>query len=192
MPDSEARRPARPTPASTRRELERLERDLDPATPTQADAHLERYRSFAWLMDESIKLPIVPFRIGLDAVIGLIPGAGDLVLGTMGTYALFVAWRLGAPGPVLARMLGNLGIDTLVGAIPFVGDLFDAGFKANTRNRRVLEAWLAEPRRTTARSTWIFVVAFALLLLMVGLSLWLAWTIVSLLLTWLRTGSFPA
>jgi len=99
MTDSDAPRPARQTPASTRRELERLERDLDPTTPTQAEAHLERYRNFAWLMDESIKLPIVPFRIGLDSIVGLIPGAGDLVLGTMGTYALFVAWRLGAPAP---------------------------------------------------------------------------------------------
>ena len=192
MSDSNAPRPARPTPASTRRELERLERDLDPTTPTKAEAHLARYRNFAWLMDESIKLPLVPFRIGLDAIVGLIPGAGDVVLGTMGTYALFVAWRLGAPGPVLARMLGNLGIDTLFGAIPFVGDIFDAGFKANTRNRRVLEAWLTEPRRTTTRSKWIFAVAFVALLLMVGLSLWLAWTILSLLFTWLRTGSGPA
>jgi hypothetical protein len=192
MPDSEARRPARPTPASTRRELEKLERDLDPTTPTRMEAHLERYRRFAWLMDESIKLPVVPFRIGLDSIVGLIPGVGDLVLGTMGTYALFVAWRLGAPGPVLARMLGNLGIDTLFGSIPLIGDLFDAGFKANTRNRRVLEAWLAEPRRTAARSRWIFVVALVALVLLVGASLWLAWTILSLLLTWLRTGSGPA
>jgi hypothetical protein len=188
MSESEAPRRARSTPASTRRELERLERDLDPTTPTAAEAHLERYRGFAWLMDESIKLPVVPFRIGLDSIVGLIPGAGDLLLGTMGTYALFVAWRLGAPGPVLARMLGNLGIDTLVGSIPIIGDLFDAAFKANTRNRKVLEAWLAEPQRTTARSRWIFVVAFVLLLVMVGLSLWLAWIIFSALFTWLRTG----
>ena len=189
MTDSDAPRPARQTPASTRRELERLERDLDPTTPTQAEAHLERYRNFAWLMDESIKLPIVPFRIGLDSIFGLIPGVGDLVLGTMGTYALYVAWRLGAPGLVLGRMLGNLAIDTLVGSIPLVGDVFDAGFKANTRNRRVLEAWLTEPRRTTARSKWIFVLAFVLLLAMVGLSLWMVWLILSVLLTLVRGGS---
>lgn len=159
--------------------------------PTEGEAHLARYRNFAWLMDESIRLPF-GFRVGLDSIVGLIPGAGDVVLGTMGTYALFVAYRLGAPGPVLARMLGNLGVDTVLGAIPLVGDLFDAGFKANTRNRRLLEAWLAEPHRTTKRSRWIFIVAFVALVLIVGLSLWLAWTIVSLLLSWLRAGSGPA
>jgi hypothetical protein len=159
--------------------------------PTHGETLLARYRDFAWLMDESIRLPF-GFRIGLDSIVGLVPGAGDVVLGTMGTYALFVAYRLGAPGPVLARMLGNLGVDTLVGAIPLVGDLFDAGFKANTRNRRLLEAWLAEPHHTTKRSRWIFIVAFVALLLMVGLSLWLAWTIVVLLLSWLRTGIGPA
>lgn len=165
---------------------------MTPIPSTPSATHLVRYRRFAWLLDESIKLPFLPFRIGLDSIVGLVPGAGDLLLGAMGTYALFVAWRLGAPGPILARMLGNLGIDTLVGSIPVIGDVFDAGFKANTRNRRVLEQWLDEPHRTTRRSRWIFIVAFALLLLMVGLSLWLAWLILSALLAWLRTGRGPA
>jgi hypothetical protein len=159
--------------------------------PTEGESHLARYRDFAWLMDESIRLPF-GFRVGLDSIVGLIPGAGDVVLGTMGTYALFVAYRLGAPGAVLARMLGNLGVDTILGAIPLVGDLFDAGFKANTRNKRLLESWLAEPHRTTKRSRWIFILALMALLLMVGLSLWLAWTIVALLLSWVRTGIGPA
>lgn len=159
--------------------------------PTDGESHLARYRDFAWLMDESIRLPF-GFRVGLDAIVGLVPGAGDIVLGTMGTYALFVAYRLGAPGAVLARMLGNLGVDTILGAIPLVGDLFDAGFKANTKNQRLLEAWLAEPHRTTKRSRWIFLAALAALVLMVGLSLWLAWTMVGLLFSWLRTGTGPA
>lgn len=164
--------------------------DMTPIPTTTRELHLERYRRFAWLLDESIKLPFLPFRVGLDSIVGLIPGAGDLLLGSMGTYALFVAWRLGAPGPVLARMLGNLGVDTLVGSIPVIGDIFDAGFKANTRNRRVLEQWLEAPHSTTRRSRWIFIAAFALLLLMVGLSLWLAWLVLSALLTWVRTGTF--
>lgn len=159
--------------------------------PTDGESHLARYRDFAWLMDESIRLPF-GFRIGLDSLVGLVPGAGDIVLGTMGTYALFVAYRLGAPGAVLARMLGNLAVDTILGAIPLVGDLFDAGFKANIRNQRLLDAWLATPHRTTKRSRWIFLAALAALVLIVGLSLWLAWTMVALLLSWLRTGSGPA
>ena len=126
-----------------------------PPPPARSETHLARYRNFAWLLDESIKVPFLPFRIGLDSLVGLVPGAGDLLLGAMGSYALFVAWRLGAPAPVLARMLGNLGLDTLVGAVPLVGDLFDMGFKANTRNRRVLERWLDDPHHTARRSKWL-------------------------------------
>lgn len=136
---------------------------------------LARYRDLAWLLDESIKLPFVPFRIGLDAIIGLVPGAGDLALGAMGAYAMVVAWRLGAPASVLARMLGNLGVDTLVGAIPLVGDLFDAGFKANTRNRKLLERWVAEPRRTSRQSVAVLVLSLLALAAVLALSLWLAW-----------------
>lgn len=121
-------------------------------------------------------------------MVGLVPGAGDLVLGSVGLYALYVAHRLHAPPAVLARMLANLGIDTLVGAVPLAGDLFDAGWKANTRNRRLLEGWLAEPGRVTRRSTALFVAAALLLLAAVGGSLWLAWTVLGAVLGWLRGG----
>ena len=167
---------------STSPEIARLERDLDPLAPTEAESHLERFRSFAWLLDESIKVPFLPFRIGLDAIVGLVPGAGDLALGAMGAYALFVAHRLGAPPAVLLRMVGNLGIDTLGGAIPLLGDLFDAGFKANTRNRRLLDAWVADPRRVSRRSAFWLVLSLALLFALVAASLWLVVVLVRLLL----------
>ncbi|HEX5633800.1 MAG TPA: DUF4112 domain-containing protein [Gemmatimonadales bacterium] len=156
------------------REIGELERRLDPVAPTPGEAHLGRYRSLAWLLDESIKLPFLPFRIGLDAIVGLVPGVGDIVVGGVGAYALFVAYRLGAPPAVLARMVGNVGIDTLVGSIPLLGDLFDAGFKANTRNRRLLDRWIEQPGRTSRRSALVLAASLVVLLAIVGTSLWLA------------------
>lgn len=130
----------------------------------------------------------MPFRVGVDAVVGLVPGAGDLLLGAAGLYALYVAHRLHAPPAVLARMLANLGIDTLVGTVPLVGDLFDAGWKANTRNRRLLEEWVATPSRTARRSGAMFAAAGVLLLLALAASLWLAWAVVGAVAGWLRGG----
>jgi hypothetical protein len=163
----------RPGSREAASQLGELERRLDPLTPTEAEAHLGRYRSLAWLLDESIKVPFLPFRIGLDAIVGLVPGAGDIVVGGVGAYALFVAYRLGAPPAVIARMVGNVGLDTLVGSIPLLGDLFDAGFKANTRNRRLLDRWIAQPARTSRRSALVLVASLAVLLAIVGVSLWL-------------------
>jgi hypothetical protein len=160
-------------------QVARLERDLDPAAPPPTHPELARYRQFAWWLDESIKLPFVPFRIGLDAVVGLLPGAGDLVVGTMGAYALVVAWRLGAPAWVLGRMLANIGTDTILGAVPLLGDLFDAAFKANTRNRRLLEEWVARPGHTSRRSAAWLVASILVLVAMLAGSLWLAWKAVA-------------
>jgi hypothetical protein len=172
----------RPGTRDAARELAEAERALEPAGVAGSAEHLGRYRSLAWLLDESIKVPFLPFRVGLDAIVGLVPGVGDLVVGGVGAYALFVAHRLGAPPSVLARMVGNVGVDTLVGAIPLVGDLFDAGFKANTRNRRLLERWLEQPRRTSRRSTLVLVLSLVVLLALVGTSLWLAYLAVRYLI----------
>lgn len=132
------------------------------------------------------RVPGTNFRFGLDSIVGLVPGAGDIAVSGLGAYALLLAFRLKAPASVLTRMLANLAIDTLVGAVPLVGDLFDAAWKANTKNRRLLDAWLANPARTERRSTWTLVVFAALFLLLVAFSFWLTWTIVSFLVGLLR------
>ena len=132
----------------------------------------ERLRQVAWLLDSSIPIPGTRFTVGLDALIGLLPFLGDLAGVVLSTWILGEAARLGAPKSVLMRMSFNVGLEGLVGIVPFAGDAFDAAFKANQRNVRLLEAWLEEPRRT-ARSSRLLgaaIVAGAVLLVL-GLAL---------------------
>jgi hypothetical protein len=137
-----------------------------PTDHTDAGSRLQRVRSLAWLLDNSIPLP-GGFRIGLDPIIGLIPGVGDAIGALMSVFILNEARMLGAPRSVLMRMSGNVLIDTLIGAIPFAGDLFDAGFKANARNLALLERYTLDPRGSTRSSRW-FVVGFSLFLLLLA------------------------
>jgi hypothetical protein len=101
-------------------------------------ATLDQINQLAWLLDNSIYIPVLNYRIGLDAAIGLIPGIGDLVGMALSSFILFQAFRLGTPGTVLMQMVGNVVAETLLGAIPVLGDLFDATYKANMRNVRLL------------------------------------------------------
>ena len=94
----------------------------------------------AWLadlLDSRWRIPGTPWRFGLDAVVGIVPGAGDLVAGVAGAYILHAAWRAGVPKTVLARMIGNIALDTTVGSIPILGGIFDIAFKSNQRNLRL-------------------------------------------------------
>src|SRR5688572_27406419 len=134
-----------------------------PADAPDTRARLERLRSLAWLLDNSIPLP-GGFRVGLDAIIGLVPGIGDAIGALVSVYILNEARLLGAPRSVLMRMSGNVLIETLVGSIPFAGDLFDAGFKANMRNIALLERYHLDPSGS-ARSSRAFVVFFTLFLI---------------------------
>jgi hypothetical protein len=123
---------------------------------------LERLRWLAWLLDSSIPLP-GGFRVGLDAVVGLLPVVGDVAGALVSGYILNEARLLGASRSVLLRMSANVLIETVLGAIPLFGDLFDAGFKANQRNIALLERHHLDPLGSQRASRW-FVVAVALLL----------------------------
>ena len=133
---------------------------------------LERYRALTRLADEAIRVPFLGTRIGLDPLIGLIPGVGDLAGGLLSAYGLLVGWRAGAPGSVLMRMLLNIGIDTLIGEIPVLGDLFDFGFKSNTKNYRLLEQYLDRPASTKRESRWLLIGLLLSLLLLLGAGIW--------------------
>lgn len=101
------------------------------------DPLLER---IAWLMDNSIRIPGTSRRIGLDPVLGVFPGAGDVLgAGVQITLMILALTRYRVPRAVAARMAANILLDMGVGAVPFVGDLFDLGFKASTRNVRLLQ-----------------------------------------------------
>ena len=97
-------------------------------------------------------------------------------------YALLVAARLGAPLPVLLRMLLNIGVDTVVGAVPLLGDLFDLGWKANRRNLRLLEQYLERPRETKRASLGVVAGLGALLLLLLSGAVWLVASLLRLIL----------
>jgi hypothetical protein len=116
---------------------------------------LEGLRAMARVMDDAILVPGTRFRIGLDALIGLIPGMGDVAGGVTAAYALVVAQRLGAPRSVLLRMVWNVLVDSVLGAVPLAGDLFDAAYRANRRNVQLLERFAGAPART-ARSSRLF------------------------------------
>ena len=143
--------------------------------PKSGDPRTATLRRLTWLLDDLIRLPL-GFRIGLDALIGLVPGLGDIAGGVAAAYGILVAWRLGAPPVVLARMVVNVALDTLLGIIPVIGDLWDISFASNRRNLAILEHWLARPEHAARRSALVLVLLGATLLLVmagaVALSIW--------------------
>lgn len=98
----------------------------------------ERLNRLAYLLDERFSIPGTNWRFGLDAIIGLVPGFGDLVTSAISAYIVLEARRLGISRVMLLRMSWNVILDTLLGSIPLAGDVFDAGWKANRRNVRLL------------------------------------------------------
>lgn len=109
---------------------------------TELARRSRRVRVLGQLLDSSIPIPGTSRTIGLDAVIGLIPGAGDVIGGLLSGYIILEAARAQVPTMTLVRMLGNVGIDTLVGVMPVLGDLFDAAWKANNKNVILLQGHL--------------------------------------------------
>lgn len=142
---------------------------LDPSDP--GHQRLRRLEGLAWLLDRSI--PVGRYRIGLDPILGLIPGLGDSIGALLSLYVLYEGARLGAPGPILVRMTGNILVEAVVGAIPLLGDVFDFVWQANTRNMRLIHRHYApdwKPR--SLRAVWgaVAVVAVLILLVVVGLA----------------------
>jgi hypothetical protein len=110
-------------------------------------AALNRIRRLSRLMDTAIRIPVIGFRIGLDPIIGLVPGAGDLVSTAFSAYIIYLATRFHIPAPMFRQMIFNIALEAVVGAVPLLGDLFDAFYKSNIRNLALLEHHLqaAEP-----------------------------------------------
>jgi len=105
----------------------------------------ERLVTLTRLMDGLFEIPLVGRKVGLDAVIGLVPVIGDLVSASIGLYLVREARELGASRWLQARMIGNLLLDFLVGAVPVLGDFFDVLMRAHQRNLRMLQKELGEP-----------------------------------------------
>lgn len=122
----------------------------DPAPPP-----LVRAQTASRVLDDLIPIPGTKWRIGLDPLLGLLPGVGDWATWAASMNLLISAGQLEASPWLLLRMFGNLALDAVVGAVPFLGDLFDAGWKANARNLKLLEDHVAHPERTRAASRWL-------------------------------------
>jgi len=110
----------------------------------------------AWLMDNAFRIPGLGWRFGVEALIGLIPGAGDIVSGAIGLILLFRAFQFKLPGVVILRMIFNSLIDFIIGSIPFLGDLFDFVWKSNTKNMKLFRQYAEEPAASTTKH-WIFI-----------------------------------
>ena len=136
--------------------------------------HLDRYRTLARALDARFGVPGTPFRFGWDALLGLVPGAGDAIGGLLGGYGLYVGARLGVPWIILARMLLNLAVDLVAGAVPVAGDVFDVAWRGNLRNLALLERWLEQPHETRSRSIVLLLALFGVLAGLAALALWFA------------------
>ncbi|MGQ0595023.1 MAG: DUF4112 domain-containing protein [Gammaproteobacteria bacterium] len=97
-------------------------------------ASLQRLEKLGQLLDSALPIPATRFRIGLDGILGFIPGIGDAAGAAISAYLIFEAARLGLPVTTLLRMAGNVALETVIGAVPIVGDFFDIVWKANLKN----------------------------------------------------------
>ena len=187
MPTPKVPTPKVPTRKAPTRTMSTRTTSTRAASPTggarvsgrERTAALARLRTLTRLLDSSVRLP-GGFRVGLDPIIGLIPGFGDAVMLLPALYIVLEAYRLGVSRGTVVRMGVNVGVETLFGAVPVIGDLFDATFKANTRNLYLLEQHFgALGDRPLERPSNRGVLAFlaVLLVVLVGgavLVLWLA------------------
>ncbi len=122
------------------RRLEETRRDLD---------------ALARFLDETFVIPGLRWRLGIEAIIGLVPVLGDVVSAGLGGLLILRALQFRLPGIVVARMAFNTLLDLAFGAVPFVGDLFDFAYRSNRRNIDLFQRYAADPRRST-RGEWLF------------------------------------
>ncbi len=122
----------------------------------------EQLDHLAGILDDFIRIPGIPVRIGLDAIIGLVPGIGDVISGLASFVIVFSAWQRGLPRITITRMVVNIAIDTLVGSVPIFGDVFDALWKSNRMNYRLLVRHREQPYKRHAWKDWLFLLFLAL------------------------------
>lgn len=125
--------------------IEAMFESIKSASPSR-EASLRRMQAVANLLDSAFVIPGTKQRVGIDAIVGLIPGLGDIVTTILSSYVIWEARNLGVSRFALARMLTNLGIHATVGSLPIVGDLFDAFFRVNQRNMRIVRSQLERER----------------------------------------------
>lgn len=137
-------------------------------------------RRFAYYMDEAFTIPGTPFKVGLDAILGLIPGVGDVIGAVLSTWIVVGALRHRVPGRVIARMVLNIGVDLLFGAVPVAGDVFDFMYEENVKNMRLLEKH-RDRRRPPRSMAAIALVASGIVLLVLAFAVVIAAALIAFL-----------
>ena len=115
------------------------------------------------VLDDFIRIPRTSIRFGLDGIVGLIPGVGDLIGGLASCIIIIAAWVRGVSYVTVARMVANVAIEVVVGSVPVLGDMFDIAWRANRRNYALLTGSVYEPRKHTMQS-WLFLGGLCLVL----------------------------
>lgn len=188
-------------PSDFENEGEKIEPSLPPEAseqpaeePDSVREALERKaktsRSIAWLLDECIRIPGTKVRIGLDPILGLVPGGGETVSSVVGAFLLADASRRGIPYRTLFKMGGNLLLNAAIGALPGIGDLFSIWFKSNSRNFELMRVYVESPEGKQAKGGWgplLLVIAFitVLLTMVVTVNILMWWFFLDLLEGWM-------
>lgn len=125
----------------------------------------------AWFLDDLLRVPGTKVRFGADPILSLIPFAGTAMGAALGTVILFDAVRLRAPVPVVARMVANYAIDWLLGLVPFIGAFFDAAFRSNRKNVKLLERTIADRAQVRRATFWYWIGVLAIMLFVIAVLL---------------------
>jgi hypothetical protein len=150
-----------------------------PRPSPREDARLRGARAVATLLDGAVTIPGTRVRVGLDPILGLIPGIGDALGALAASYLVLVAVQLGAPASVVGRLVLNIAVDAVIGSVPLLGDLFDFGYRANLRNLALLEGWLERPGSTGRASRALVAAAVVIVLSLAAAAAFGAWHLVA-------------
>jgi hypothetical protein len=131
-----------------------------PAQPSPEGLLLARF--LADLLDQRFVIPGTSIRVGLDPIIGLIPGLGDIISNLVGSAILVIAARMGLPRIVLLRMGLNIAANAAIGSIPLIGDVFSIWFRSNAKNAQLLERYAAGGAQPSTVKEWVVVAAILL------------------------------
>lgn len=156
--------------------------DLTRAIHLSHAPRLKRMRQLSQLLDGAIVIPGTKRRIGLDPILGLIPGGGDTVSAALSAYIIIEAAQMGLPRAALMRMVTNIAIDTVVGTVPVFGDIFDVFSKANLRNMQIVESHAQAPApsvKTDRLFIGLLIVGLIILVLTVGFTTAWVWSFVA-------------
>jgi|SRR6185437_8190196 uncharacterized protein DUF4112 len=137
---------------------------LTPQRPTRGLTD-EQLDHLAGVLDDIFHIPGTKIRFGLDPIVGLVPGLGDIITGLLSFLIVFAAWQRGLPRIALSRMVINIAIDTLLGSIPIFGDVFDTAWKSNRMNYNLLVRYRGGVRQGLITRDWLF-----FLVLLIGIA----------------------